>query len=173
MGLTRSFVDLEPGWRIVTVTPLRREEPAGEWVFAVPKLEPAGGDGMNQQVRATGGGEFGFEESIYSVGADGIRWRRGERSLSGRKAQVRGPMLKLFPEAPGRMRLLFLTRASEADYNMAVLVSGDGKALDEMTERVRASGGAVCGGARCRLIPVGVAVRPEKRNGKGGFVPAL
>jgi hypothetical protein len=74
------------------------------------------------------------------------------------------------------MRLLFLTRASDQNYNTALLTAPDALAMDRFTDRVRANPEEACkAGVRqsCLWIPPGVAARPEKPGLRGEFVPVL
>lgn len=168
-------MDIEPGWRIVTVVPLRRDGPASPWVFAPPRLAAASTNGLSVEAKLAPGSEFAFEESIYLVGKK-LDWRQTSRSVDGKRSPIKSPSLVLFPEGQGRFRLLFLTRASANNYNTALLRAADRQALEALTARVRANPDTTCGAdmqSVCRWIPPGVAVRPEKRNGRGAFIPVL
>lgn len=172
---TRGFVDIEPGWRIVTIVPLRRDAPSSPWAFAPPRLASASTNGLSVEAKLAPGSQFAFEESIYRVGSN-IDWQQSNRSVDAKRSPLTAPTLSLFPEGRGLFRLLFLTRASDTNYNTAFLRAGDRQALEALTARVRANPDANCGTdmqSVCRWIPLGVAVRPEKRNGRGAFIPVL
>lgn len=74
------------------------------------------------------------------------------------------------------VRLLFLTRASHADHDMAIIASDQTESLDVLTRAVQAEGLKGCEihvRGHCSWIPAGVAVRPELQRVAGGpWVPA-
>lgn len=62
---------------------------------------------------------FGFERTHYRVQPKGLAWQQSTRTLDGKEAPADSPHLNLFPkpERKTSLRLLFLTRASDQNYN--------------------------------------------------------
>jgi hypothetical protein len=157
---TPDFVDLRPGNTVVVVIPILR---SGSYVL--PSLKK---QAMSSNGGIEAGTDFlGYEKDFYSVKRDNngvrVRFRRGEVWHNGKVQKVHAPRVTLFEHIENsHVRLVFLTRASEADHNMAILSSGDLPLLDEMTHEVTTW--AECRSGRdgsCIWVPNGIAVRPE------------
>lgn len=116
---------------------------------------------------------FGFERSHYAVEATGLRWVESMRNLNGNETKADAPLLTTFTgkSRKQKMRLLFLTRGSDLNYNMALLRAKDAKAMEAFTQKVRQAPATACVG-ECIWVPPGVAARPEKPAGQN-WVPAL
>jgi hypothetical protein len=157
---TPDFLDLRPGNTVVVVIPILR---SGSYVL--PSLK-------TQDTSSIGGIEagtdfLGYEKDFYTVKRDsnGVRvhFRHGEVWHNGKVQKMHAPRVRLFEHIENsHVRLVFLTRASEADHNMAVLSSGDLPRLNEMTREITTR--AECRSGRdgsCIWVPNGIAVRPE------------
>ncbi len=175
---TKTFVDLLPGWRLSLVTPMRRDSSAGAWRYGQPSIKTETTNGLNITISLNPDSQYGFERSVYAVQARGLVWQESVRNLEGKEERALEPILKLFPQ-PGRkqsLRLLFLTRASDLNYNTALISAPNPAALEAFTLAVRANPEQACQAGKaqsCIWIPPGVAARPEKPVASGGFVPAL
>lgn len=158
--VTPDFVDLRPGNRVVVVIPILR---SGGYVLPSLKKQAITGDG-----RIEAGTDFlGYEKDFYTVRRDSngvrVRFGRGEVWHNGKVQKVHAPRVALFEHVEnGHVRLVFLTRVSEADHDMAILSSDDLSRLNEMTREVTTR--AECRSRRdgsCIWVPNGIAVRPE------------
>jgi hypothetical protein len=174
----RTFVDLQPGWRLSLVTPLRRDSATEAWRYGQPNVKTETTNGLNVTISVNPGSQFGFERTAYAVLAKGLAWQESVRNLEGKEERAVEPILKLFPKPAGtqRLRLLFLTRASDLNYNTALLSAPNQSAMEAFTLAVRANPDQACLPGKsqtCIWIPPGVAARPEKPSIAGGFVPVL
>lgn len=174
----RTFIDLQPGWRLSLVTPMRRDSAAEPWRYGQPTIKTETTNGLNVTISVDPKSQFGFERTYYVVKAKGLAWQESMRNLEGKEARALAPILKLFPNPARtqRLRLLFLTRASDLNYNTALLSAPNPTAMEAFTVAVRANPDQACqpGKAQtCICIPPGVAARPEKPGSNGGFVPAF
>jgi len=158
--VTSDFVELRAGNRVVVVIPILR---SGGYVLPSLKSQAITGDG-----RIEAGTDFlGYEKDFYTVRRDSngvrVRFSRGEVWRNGKVQKVHAPRVALFQHVEnGHVRLVFLTRLSEADHDMAILSSGDLPRLNEMTHEVTTR--AECQSRRdgsCIWVPNGIAVRPE------------
>ena len=174
----RTFLDLEPGWRLTLVTPMRRDSASAPWRYGQPSVKTETTNGLNITISVDPNSQFGFERTSYAVQAKGLAWQESVRNLEGKEERALEPILQLFPK-PGktqRLRLLFLTRASDLNYNTALLSAQNPTAMEAFTVAVRANPDQACqpGKAQtCIWIPPGVAARPEKPSPNGAFIPAL
>jgi len=158
--MAMDFVELRPGNSVVVVVPILR---SGGYVIPSLRTQTATSDGGLE----AGPDFLGYERDFYTVtrASKGVRVRfsRGVVWRSGEVQQVQAPRVLLFEHMENtRVRLVFLTRASEADHDMAIVSSGDLPSLNEITRRVTAQ--ADCGNNRdgtCTWVPKGIAVRPE------------
>jgi len=158
--VTPDFVDLRPGNTVVVVIPILR---SGSYVL--PSLKK---QAMSSGGRIEAGTDFlGYEKDFYTVNRDsnGVRmhFRRGEVWHNGKVQKMHAPRVTLFEHIENsHVRLVFLTRVSQADHDMAILSSGDVPRLNEMTREVTTR--AECRSRRdgsCIWVPNGIAVRPE------------
>lgn len=174
----RSFVDLELGWRLTVITPMRKDRGAADWKYGqantrTETTQAGGVANINVTIELDPSTLFGFERTLYSVEATGLRWVESMRNLNGNETKAAGPLLDIFggKARKQRMRLLFLTRGSDLNYNMALLRAKDAKAMEALTQKVRLAPATACTGD-CVWVPPGVAARPEKPAGTG-WAPAL
>jgi hypothetical protein len=138
--------------------------------FVLPKLVP---QVSGNTVTLSDGGELeGYETAYYVVGPHpkgGVRisFASAEVTKQGVSTPQPRPTLPLFelPSGARFVRLVFLTRVSQVDHDMAVLATRDVAALDRLTVKVQADPGACASSGHnyCAWIPVGIAVRPEAR----------
>jgi hypothetical protein len=156
--LVPGFVDLRPGWRLRVVTPLLK---SGGYTLTV-----AAGDELE-----------GYETSYYSVaphpkGGVRIAFASADVTKQGASAPQPRPVAPLFdlPAGARFVRLIFLTRVSPTDHDMAVVAAADPTALSRLTAEVQADSRACVSARRsyCSWIPLGIAVRPESRTGESG-----
>lgn len=166
-------MDIAPGWRLRVVTPLLR---SGGYLLsqdsgATKPLPP----GSSIEIR-TGGDFLGYETAIYAVGPGArIRLTSVEAMIDGKLEPRSKPTAKLFavPGSPEFLRLVFLTRVSAADHDMAVLTARRYEDLEAHTLRLQSAPDQNCLDAHtCSWIPKGIAVRAEKPTASGEWIPA-
>jgi hypothetical protein len=148
------FLDLQPGWRLRTVTPIPKS--GG---FRLP--EPSAPQGSAITVDAQG--EFlGMETAFYEVGRDmRITLASVEAAIDGKTELRTKPLATLvgLPEDARHLRLVYLTRSSEADHDMAIAAGRTPGELNELTRGIQADPGSACKStAYCAWIPAGIAV---------------
>lgn len=161
----RSFVDLQPGWRIRTVTPILR---SGKYL---PEFGETAGVGGSAEI-TTGDDFIGYETSYYTVepgkrSGVAIAFVSAKATINGKTSGQPQPRVRLFDFSPRAqyVRLVFLTRVSRADHNQAILAASDIAILDNLTQQVEADPAANCKsqeGSYCVWVPEGIAVRPER-----------
>jgi hypothetical protein len=113
---------------------------------------------------------LGYEKDFYKVerqrdGGIAIRFSHGEVWENNRTNRRREPGLQLFPNAKNWkcIRLVYLTRESAADHDMAVISGMNANTLDESTQAViRRAECKSDASTSCAWVPKGVAVDPEK-----------
>lgn len=171
----RTFIDLQPGWRLTLITPLKRESATDPWRYGQPSVKTESTTGLNVTIQLSPNMQFGFERTLYSVLPKGLAWQQSVRSLEGKEESTTQPILNLFqkPSKTQTLRLLFLTRGSDLNYNTALLSAKNPAAMEALTTAVRANPETACKPQACIWIPPGVAARPEKPAPNGGFVPAI
>jgi hypothetical protein len=168
----RDYIDLKPGWRLSVVTPLLK---SGGY-----RLNAVAGQVSGNTVTLAAGDELeGYETAYYAVepGSGGgvrIAFTSAHAIRGGEKVEqlrARAPLFELPPEA-NLVRLIYLTRVSSADHDMAVVAAADVRALNRLTREVQTSpdGCRSDAGAYCAWVPSGIAVRPEMLA--GDWVPA-
>jgi len=158
--VTQEFVDLHPGDTVVVVIPILR---SGGYVLPSLKKQTLSSDGSLE----AGTDFLGYERDFYAVKREsngvGVRFSRGETWHNGKVQKVHAPRVELFEHIENsHVRLVFLTRLSNADHDMAIISSADLPRLNEMTRKVTA--GAECrshGDGNCIWVPNGISVRPE------------
>lgn len=169
-------IDLEPGWRLRVVTPILK---SGGY-----RLRPLDQQTSGNTVTLSTGGEFlGYEVSYYAVGARNragvrVKFSSAEITREGRTDAQPRPLLRLFPVPHDfrYVRLIYLTRMSQADHDMAVATAGRRDALDRLTQQVLTSPNDACrsgSGIYCTWVPSGIAVVPEVRRMAGGIAQWL
>jgi len=175
----RSYVDLQPGWRIKVVAPI-----LSSGGFKVRTEEVHNSDGTVSL--RTEKGFQGYETDYYHVSSpeDGrptVTFDTAEFvGTNGKKARKPKPVFPLF-EFTGNIkyvRLLFLTRVAENEHDGAVLASSSLADLDTLTSLVESNPSTNCKAqpdGLCSWIPEGIAVQPEKRDPQNpkAWIPAL
>ena len=161
----RTYVDLRPGWRIRVVTPILR---SGKYVPEFKETSPSAGP----TELAAGDDFIGYETSYYRVlpgtqSGVSIEFMSSTLTLGGKETQKPRPVLQLFqmPKTARFVRLVFLTRVSDADHNQAILAAAELADLDRMTEEVESDPVTTCQSREsryCEWVPEGIAVRAEK-----------
>jgi hypothetical protein len=175
----RSYVDLQPGWRLRVVVPI---------------LESGGYKVRTEEVRSSDGTVslqtekdfLGYETDYYQVNSPGdgkpvVSFESAEfTGIDRKKSRKPKPAMLLFafPDSFGYVRLLFLTRVSENQHDAAVLAASTLAALDVLTPKVESSPLGNCSAqpeGLCSWIPEGIAVQPEKRDPQNSkaWIPAL
>ena len=173
----KSYIDLEPGWRVRVVTPILS---SGKF-----KMQPKEFHSESKTVALQTGGEFlGYETDYYEVGApDGngvvVRFGSAEFTSNGKSSKRSQPLVPLFdlPENVRYVRLLFLTRVSQTEHDQAILGSSSLADLDALRRKVEDSPAENCKiqpEGVCSWVPAGIAVQPEKRTSASGktWIPA-
>jgi hypothetical protein len=171
-------VDLQPGWRIRTVTPLLK---SGKYVPEFKTNESANG-----VVELSSSDDLiGYKTSYYSVvsgkgGGVALIFASAENFFGGKASPQPQPRVHLleFPPDARFVRIVFLTRVSSSDHNQAVLGATSMADLDAFTEHVEADPTANCkseGESKCVWVPEGIAVRAEKRDSahRNSWIPAM
>jgi hypothetical protein len=172
------YIDLQPGWRLRVVTPVLK---SGGF-----QLQPAGQQFSGSTITLSAGADFlGYELAYYAVrsrNGAGVRveFSSAEITKEGQVSAQSRPLAPLFqlPRSARYVRLIFLTRISRADHDMAVVAARESQALDALTRRVLADPASACTTETltyCAWIPKGIAVAPEQRrvtDGVGQWVPA-
>lgn len=160
----RGYIDLQPGWNVRVVFPRLR---SGGYVL--PSMQQGSVSGNAVAVQA--GSDFlGYEKDFYKVelqrGAGiAVQFSHAEIWENDRTSRRSQPGLLLFPNAGNwkYIRLVYLTRESVADHDMAIISAMTPDILDISTQAVIRR--AECKSdetAWCAWVPKGVAVDPEK-----------
>ena len=170
-------MDLQPGWRIRVVTPIHRP---GSFEGQTAQTEYSG-----HTITVNGGDDFlGYELAYYAVTArpsDGlvVSFVQAERIIGGATRKEASPQVRLFalPQDYGYIRLVFLTRLSQADHNEAIVAASNVTDLEDLTEKIQANPDMNCkpeSQSTCSWVPAGISVQPERRNpqGRHHWVPA-
>lgn len=132
--------------------------------YVLPSLK-AEGSGGSQTVEA--GSDFlGYERDFYSVSREGtgvrVQFRRGQVWENGKMHSTHSPRLRFFVNGSRHVRLVFLTRLSNADHDMAIVSSDDPAALAVAAREITAHGQCLDSAeVQCTWVPNGVAVTPE------------
>jgi hypothetical protein len=173
----KSYVDLEPGWRVRVVTPILS---SGKFKMQPNEVQTEG----KAVVLKTGNDFVGYETDYYEVSAqnvDGVAVRFGsaEFTSNGKSRKRSQPLVPVFdlPESVRYVRLLFLTRVSQTEHDQAVLGSSSLADLDALQRRVEDNPPENCKiqpEGICSWVPAGIAVQPEKRTPASGknWIPA-
>ncbi len=175
MAADRSYIDLEPGWRLRVVTPLLKS--GGYRAKFVEQQTSAGGGGSLNVQLASDSGFLGYELAYYTLGPNArVRLRSVEATVDGKTEARQKPVARLFewPKVARFVRLVFLTRSSAADHDMAVLTARQQADLDAWTAKLQADPEGACRETRyCSWVPGGIAVRAERLDAQtSAWVPA-
>jgi hypothetical protein len=169
-----AYIDLQPGWRLRVVTPILK---SGGYQLRTSSPETSGGS-----ITVSAADFIGFETTYYSVsttpeGGMRIELLSATITKGGESTPQPQPLVPLFnlPAGVRFVRLIYLTRVSQADHDMAVVASDQKETLDALTSAVQANPGN-CesrGGIYCSWVPAGIAVRPELlKRGSSEWIPA-
>lgn len=173
----RSYIDIEPGWRLRVVTPLLKSGGYRPQLDTSPSAATTSpGTGLNVELR-TNSDFLGYELAYYAFEPKGrIRLTSVEATVDGNTEPRTQPTAKLFdyPRDARYLRLVFLTRVSEADHDMAVLTAGRFEDLEGWTAKLRSDPEGTCKSTPyCSWIPGGIAVSAERRNpDTNAWIPA-
>ncbi|OLE12183.1 MAG: hypothetical protein AUG89_08130 [Acidobacteria bacterium 13_1_20CM_4_56_7] len=175
--INRSYVDLEPGWRIRVVTPILKSG-----TFKVQTEQVRNSAGMIEL--KTSDDFTGFEIDYYAVNALNrhrpfIEFSSAVATRNGKRTKPSQPLFPLFdlPATVHYVRLLFLTRVSQNEHDQAILAASSVAELDALTRRVEPSPAENCKPQPegiCSWVPDGISVQPEKRThaSRETWVPA-
>ena len=169
---------MQAGWRIRVVTPVLK---SGKYVADLKELPSSGG-----AIELSAGDDFiGYETAYYRIiRADrsgvSVEFVSAAVTIQGKESRKAGPMVQLFklPASARHVRLVFLTRVSQADHNQAILAAGKPDELDRLTELVQSDPVANCkinAVTYCEWVPQGIAVRAEEPDPaqRGKWIPAM
>ena len=161
-------LDLAPGWRLRAITPILK---SGR--FKLQNTTEPTNPGATIDVKTAG--EFlGMETAFYRVAArtdqSGVRIALDsvEAVIDGKTERRAKPLAALFglPDDARHLRLLYLTRRSNNDHDMAVVGGPTRRSLEEH---------ARCDGTPyCVWVPLGIAVlaqMPVTVNGATVWIP--
>ena len=175
--IDRSYVDLEPGWRIRVVTPILK---SGAFKVQTEQAQTSG----STVALKTADDFVGFEIDYYAVKASRehgslIEFSSAEVKRNGKRTKGSQPLVPLFglPERVHYVRLLFLTRESQTEHDQAILGASSLADLDTLMRRVESSPAENCKmqpEGFCSWVPDGISVQPEKKTVETGktWVPA-
>jgi len=163
LAADHSFIDIEPGWRLRVVTPLLK---SGRYRVRTASTSPQP-TGATVELRADS--DFlGYELAYYTLEPKArIRLTDVEATLSGKTEPRTQPTAKLFdwPKDARFVRLVFLTRVSTADHDMAVLTARRFEDLGTWTQKLQNEPDTACKSTPyCSWIPGGIAVTAERRD---------
>jgi len=168
----RSYIDLEPGWRVRVVTPILK---SGKFKIQTDQVHAGEETGS-----LTVGSDFvGYEIDYYDVvstqNGNGVVVRFGSAEImsNGKSSTQPQPRVLLFDfsESFRHVRLLFLTRVSQTDHDQAILGSFTLRDLDVLRRKVESSPAENCKiqpEGICAWVPGGIAVQPEKKTNASG-----
>ena len=127
----------------------------------------------------------GYESDIYSARREGktgiaVQFVSAEvTDINGKRTTKPQPIVPLFvfPINIQYVRLLFLTRVSQAEHNEAIIAASSLEGLEQLTQRVAANPDENCRNSTnevCSWVPEGISVQPEKKPNKSKeWIPAL
>lgn len=173
-----SYIDLQAGWRIRVVTPILK---SGTFKVQVQELRTSNG-----AVTLKTSDDFqGYETDIYRARGEGktgiaVQFVSAEvTDISGKRTTKPQPIVPLFvfPHGIEYVRLLFLTRVSQAEHNEAIIAASSLQGIEELAQRVGTNPDENCRNSAeevCFWVPEGISVQPEKKRNKSKeWVPAL
>ena len=158
------YLDIHAGWRLTVVTPILK---SGGYVLKTPDTPTS----SNAFTLSAGTDFVGYEVAHYEAkdkrgGRVRIEFSSAEVTEDGRtqpRAQSIASVFRL-DRRPTYLRLIYLTRVSQADHNMAVVAARKMDALDALTRQVQTNPADSCKfdqHTSCVWIPEGIAVRAE------------
>jgi hypothetical protein len=169
-SIAPDFLDLEPGWRLRITTPLFRHDASAE-------QEPSAPGTIT--LKAPEG--FAYETAYYAIGRGpdrvlSFQLVSGTVTRDGRPTDEPPTVgWRIQPDISARLaRLIYLTRLSESDHNMAIVAALTAPSLESLTRRINAHPEQACistGDAFCAWVPAGVAVVAERMTTTGSWEP--
>ncbi len=157
------YIDLQSGWRLRVTTPLLK---SGGYRLRVVQEQVE-----ENTVTLSAGEDFeGYETTFYAVeprrgGGVRIGFVSAEMTKEGKSVPQVRPKELLFrlPPSTRMVRLIYLTRVSQFDHDMAVVAASEIGTLEKLTREVQIRQDACKSDDKsfCSWIPAGVAVRPE------------
>jgi hypothetical protein len=163
------YIDLQSGWRLRVTTPLLK---SGEYRLRLSEKQVD-----ENAVTLSAGEDFeGYETAFYAVeprkgGGVRIGFVSAEVTKEGKSVHQPRPKAPLFrlPSGTRLVRLIYLTRVSQFDHDMAVVAAGEMGILEELTQEVQIHQDACKSddASFCSWIPAGIAVRPEMQTKVG------
>jgi|SRR5215831_2360985 len=154
-----SYIDIQPDWRIKVITPILK---SGEFLI----------DSQYSKSSKVGPDFVGYEVAYYAAqprpgGGVSMHFSSAELFRDGKGTRTPRPTFPLFKFPPDMafVRILFLTRVSEADHDQGILAARSLAELDDLTRRVERDPEQNCTTAEvaiCSWVPLGIAVRPQE-----------
>jgi hypothetical protein len=165
------FLDLQPGWRLRITTPLSPGSAS---------VAEAATSGNTITLVAPAG--FGYHTAYYAIRKDpagGVlrfEFVSGSLSREGKtSSEPAGLGWEVQPAIDARVaRLIYLSRLSASDHNMAVVAALNRPALERLTRMIDDNpeqGCANTGDSFCAWVPAGVAVVAEQMTTAGVWEP--
>ena len=155
------FLDLQPGWRVRITTPL----------FSADQLQEIKEPPAGKTITLNTSGDLAYDTSYYAVrrdpgGAVRLEFVSGTVTRNGKSStEPAGVGWKVqLNDNAALVRLVYLTRLSGSDHNMAVLAAPNAAALDQLTHIIDQNPDQGCvtiGGSFCAWDPARVAVVAE------------
>ncbi len=150
----KGYLDLTAGMALRVVTPLMKD---GGFLLPKASLEQRG-----LTIEGKADGLLGIETTYYkierkpvglTIEPQSVEQRRGDAVTH--PAMPASDFLLPLQKSPAKfLRILFLTRVSEADHDMAILSADDKPDLDARSKQMTCND-------KCLWVPRGIAVRPE------------
>lgn len=157
------YIELRPGWRLRVTTPLLK---SGAYQLQAAEEQVDG----NTVVLDAAGDFEGYETAFYAIGSrpDGslrIDFISADVMKAGKvipQLRSKVPLFRL-PYNTKFVRLIYLTRVSKFDHDMAVVAAAEMGELEKLTKEVQTRQEACQTGENsvCFWVPAGIAVVPE------------
>ena len=162
---SNEYIDIQAGWRLTVVTPISK---SGRYIVQSVNQQRTG-----NTITLSGGNDLlGYEVAHYAVkgkpkGRVQIEFSSAEITKDGKSEAQPKSIAPLFQFARGGatfLRLIYLTRMSAADHNMAVVAARRFDKLGAITRQVLTNPDdcEIVRNGSCSWIPEGIAVRPEQ-----------
>ncbi len=158
------FLELEPGSAVHVVIPITK---SGSYVLpSIRQMKP-------NDFEIDAGDDFvGYEKALYKVvarqdGGVNVRFEKVTDWKNGKTSSPDSPRLNLFADSNSfrYFRLVFLTRESQADHNMAIVAANDRENLKALSSAVTRSAECKTGETgMCKWVPEGIAVTVDKQR---------
>lgn len=157
----QSYIDVAPDSKLRVITPLTK---SGSFRVGTAAPTPAASPGTPIEMHVTP--DFlGYETSWYIFRAGrGVEFLSAEATIDGKTESRSTQKASLFEETRKArfLRLVFLTRSSSADHDMAVLTARRFADLEPRTTALKQDPEHGCTQTNeCSWIPAGIAVRVQ------------